>query len=211
MLEIQSNKLKVLEELSSRNNLELNTLKTKEMIVDFRRHPPVMSPLTVLGSPVSTVENFRFLGTTISQDLKWEQNISFILKKAQQRMYFLRLLSKYGLLQELLLQFYTAVTESVLCTSITVWFGAATKQDRTRLQRTVRTAERIIGASLPSIVDLYSSRLKKRAGNIIKVSFHPAHRLFELLPSGRRFRSLQTKTNRHWRSFFPTVVTLLNS
>ncbi|XP_059810120.1 uncharacterized protein LOC132383230 isoform X1 [Hypanus sabinus] len=101
------------------------------------------------------------------------------------RMYFLRLLRKYGLPQELLLQFYTAVIESVLCTSITVWFGAATKQDRTRLQRTVRTAERIIGASLPSIVDLYSSRLKKRVGNVIKDSSHPAHGLFELLLSGR--------------------------
>ncbi|PJC91252.1 hypothetical protein CUC44_20930, partial [Aeromonas lusitana] len=67
---------------------------------------------------------------------------SSILKKAQQRMYFLRLLRKHGLPQELLLQFYSAVIESVLCTSITVWFGAATKQDRTRLQRTVRTAER---------------------------------------------------------------------
>ncbi|XP_072909543.1 uncharacterized protein [Hemitrygon akajei] len=174
-------------------------------------HCKDMAEKAVLSSPVSTVENFRFLGTTISQDLKWEQNISSILKKAQQRMYFLRLLRKYGLPQELLLQFYTAVIESVLCTSIIVWFGAATKQDRTRLQRTVRTAERIIGASLPSIVDLYSSRLKKRAGNIIKDSSHPAHGLFDLLPSGRRFRSLQTKTNRHWRSFFPTAVTLLNS
>ncbi|XP_059825593.1 uncharacterized protein LOC132394009 isoform X2 [Hypanus sabinus] len=171
----------------------------------------VQSHQARLHRSISIVENFRFLGTTISQDLKWEQNISSILKKAQQRMYFLRLLRKYGLPQELLLQFYTAVIESVLCTSITVWFGAATKQDRTRLQRTVRTAERIIGASLPSIVDLYSSRLKKRAGNIIKDPFHPAHGLFELLLSGRRFRSLQTKTNRHWRSFFPTAVTLLNS
>src|SRR4029434_6341640 len=37
-------------------------------------------------------------------------------------MYFLRLLRKYNLPQELLIQFYTAVIESVLCTSITVWF-----------------------------------------------------------------------------------------
>ncbi|XP_062850752.1 uncharacterized protein LOC134313413 [Trichomycterus rosablanca] len=55
----------------SMNNLELNTLKTVEMTVDFRKHSPARLPLTILGSPVSTVESFKFLGTIISQDLKW--------------------------------------------------------------------------------------------------------------------------------------------
>jgi len=35
--------------------------------------------------------------------------------------------------QELLMQIYTSVSESVLCSSITFWFGAATKQGRNRL------------------------------------------------------------------------------
>uniref|UniRef100_A0A8C9S9P8 Spindle assembly abnormal protein 6 homolog n=1 Tax=Scleropages formosus TaxID=113540 RepID=A0A8C9S9P8_SCLFO len=43
------------------------------------------------------------------------------------------------------MQFYSAVIESVLCTSITVWFGSATKSDIRRLQQIVRTAGRIIG------------------------------------------------------------------
>ncbi len=34
----------------SLNNLELNTLKTVEMIVDFRRNPPALPPLTILNS-----------------------------------------------------------------------------------------------------------------------------------------------------------------
>ncbi len=54
----------------SLNNLELNTLKTVEMIVDFRRNPPALPPLTIMNSTVAAVESFRFLGTTISQDLK---------------------------------------------------------------------------------------------------------------------------------------------
>ena len=138
-------------------------------------------------------------------------NIQCILKKAQQRMYFLRQLKRHGLSQELLIQFYSAVIESVLCTSITVWFGAATQQDRNRLQRTVRTAERITGALLPSIQELYSSRTRKRAGNIIRDPTHPGHNLFSLLPSGRRYRALRTKTSRLKNSFFPTATFLLNS
>jgi len=41
--------------------------------------------------------------------------------------------------------------ESVICTSIAVWFGSATKSDIRRLQRTVQTAERIVGAPLPTL------------------------------------------------------------
>ncbi|KAK3511079.1 hypothetical protein QTP70_030150, partial [Hemibagrus guttatus] len=141
----------------SLNNLELNTLKTVEMIVDFRRNTPALPQLTIMNSTVPTVESFRFLGTTISQDLKWVTHIDSIIKKAQQRLYFLRQLRKFNLPQELLTQFYSAVTESVLCMSITVWFGSATKSDIRRLQRTVRTAERIIGAPLPTLQELYTS------------------------------------------------------
>ncbi|KAK3521304.1 hypothetical protein QTP70_003147 [Hemibagrus guttatus] len=142
----------------SLNHLELNTLKTVEMIVDFRRNTHTISPLTIMNSTVPTVESFRFLGTTISQDLKWDTHIDSIIKKAQQRLYFLRQLWKFNLPQELLTQFYSAVIESVLCTSITVWFGSATKSDIRRLQRMVRTAERIIGAPLPTLQELYTSR-----------------------------------------------------
>ncbi|KAI2661094.1 hypothetical protein H4Q32_030126 [Labeo rohita] len=67
--------------------------------------------------PVATVETFKFLGYVISQDLKWVTHINSIVKKAQQRLYFLRQLRKFNLPQELLKQFYSAITESVLCTS----------------------------------------------------------------------------------------------
>ncbi len=195
----------------SLNNLELNTLKTVEMIVDFRRNPPALPPLTIMNNSVNAVESFRFLGTTNSQDLKWDTHIDSIVKKAQQRMYFLRQLKKFNLPQAHMTQFYSAVIESVLCSSITVWFGSASKSDIRRLQRTVRTAERIIGVHLPSLQDLYYSRVKKRAGNIITDPSHPGHDLFVLLPSGRRYRSLCTRTSRHKNSFFPYAISSLNN
>ncbi|XP_061654562.1 uncharacterized protein LOC133489465 isoform X2 [Phyllopteryx taeniolatus] len=150
-----------------RRDLELNTLKTVEMIVDFRRYPSPQLPLTLSSCLVSTVETFEFLGITVSQDLKWAVNINPVLKKAQQRMYFLRLLKTHGLPQELLRQFYTAVIESVLCSSITVWFGAATKKGKLRLQRTIKTAERIVGTPLPILEDLHAARTKTRACKIL--------------------------------------------
>ncbi|KAL0149820.1 hypothetical protein M9458_054868, partial [Cirrhinus mrigala] len=150
---------------------------------DFRRNPPALPPLSIMDSTVAAVETFKFLGSIISRDLKWDTHIDSIAKKAQQRLYFLRQLKKFNLPQELLKQFYSAVIESVLFTSITVWFGSATKSDTRRLQRTVRTAERIIGAPLPTLQELYTSRVRKRAQKITLNPLHPRHLLFKLLPS----------------------------
>ncbi len=134
------------------------------MIVDFRRNLPALPPLTIMNSTVTAVESFRFLGTTISQDLKWDNHIDSIVKKAQQRLYFFHQLRKFNLPQELQIQFYSAVIESVFCTSITVWFSSATKSDLRRLRRVVWTAERIIGTTLPTLQELYLSRVSNRAG-----------------------------------------------
>ncbi len=40
---------------------------------------------------------------------------------------------------------------------------------------------------------------------------HPAHSLFELLPSGRCYRALSTRTTRHRNSFFPQAIHLMNT
>ncbi|KAL0193585.1 hypothetical protein M9458_011881, partial [Cirrhinus mrigala] len=65
----------------SLNNLELNTLKTVEMIIDFRRNPPALPPLSIMDSTVAAVETFKFLGSIISWDLKWDTHIDSTAKK----------------------------------------------------------------------------------------------------------------------------------
>ncbi len=88
----------------------------------------------------------------------------------------------------------------------TVWLSSATKSDLRRLRRVVRTAERIIGTTLPTLQELYSSRVSKRAGKITLDHSHPAHSLFELLPSGQHYRALSTRTTRHRKIFFPQAI-----
>uniref|UniRef100_A0AAV2K9Z8 Reverse transcriptase domain-containing protein n=1 Tax=Knipowitschia caucasica TaxID=637954 RepID=A0AAV2K9Z8_KNICA len=167
----------------SGNNLELNAQKTVEMIVDFRKSTVPPPPPSVMDSPITSVESFRFLGTTITQDLKWEPTISSLIKKAQQRMYFLRQLRKAKLPAQMLVQFYTAIIESILTSSVTVWFAGATVRDKQRLQRIVRSAEEVIGRSLPSLQDLCHGR----SCSIAKW-YKPAAGLFDIFhqdsPSG---------------------------
>ena len=78
----------------SENDLELNVSKTKEMVFDFRKKKTPIVPLTIAGKVVEKVKSFKFLGTTISSDLKWDKNFSSAIKKAHQRLFFLRQLKK---------------------------------------------------------------------------------------------------------------------
>ena len=142
------------------------------------------------------VHTFRFLGVQISDVLSWTDNITAVIKKAQQRLHLLRVLRKNNLDRKLLLAFYSSSIESPLTYCVSTWYGSCTKADRARLQRTVKAAQRIIGWPLPSLMDIYSTRCLSRAQNITKDSSHPGSQLFDLLPSGRRYRCIKATTNR---------------
>ena len=133
----------------SANNLQLNTSKTKEIIIDFRRHSPAHAPLHINGDCVERVPSCKFLGTYISQELSWSTNTTAIKKKAQQRLHFLRILRKNHLQRKLLVSFYRSTIESVLTYCITAWYAGSSPADRTALQRVIGTAQKITGCPLP--------------------------------------------------------------
>ncbi len=99
----------------------------------------------------------------------------------------------------------------ILTSCITVWYGACNASCRKSLQRIVRAAEKIVGVSLPSLQDIYSTRLTRKALSIAGDPTHPSHSFFSLLPSGRRLRSLQARTSRLKDSFIHQAVRKLNS
>ena len=157
------------------------------------------------------MENFKFLGTIISNSLKWDDNADAIAKRAHQRLYFLRQLKKFGLCKDILLQFYRCVIESVLTFSICTWYGSATQQAKTKLERIVCASSRIIGCDLPSLDSLYTKRMQGKSRKIAADPTHPACSLLQPLPSGRRYRKLKARTSRYQTSFFPQAVYTLNS
>ncbi|KAK3553785.1 hypothetical protein QTP70_011155 [Hemibagrus guttatus] len=148
------------------NNLSLNVDKTKEIVVNFRRAQSDHSLLFIDGSPVEIVKSTKFLGVYLVENFTWSLNTSSISKKAQQRLYFVRRLGKAHLPPPILTMFYRGTIESILSSCITAWFGNCTVSDRKILQRIVRTAEKIIRVSLPSITDIYSTRCIRKANSI---------------------------------------------
>ena len=173
-------------------------------------YPAALIVLTINGSPVDIVDSFKFLGVHITNSLTWSLNSKGILKKAQQRLYFLRRLRRFGLSTKALVNFYRCTIESVLTGCITVWFGNVTVQDSKQLQRIVKRAAKIIGTELPQLHTIYNTRCKKKTENILKDSSHPAHSLFYLLPSKKRYQSITSHTTRLSNSFYAQAIRLLN-
>ena len=188
------------------NSLELNVCKTKEMAIDFRINKSSIEPLVIKGQAVDTVDTFKFLGSTISNDLKWESNTSCIINKCHQRLHFLRKIKKFGVGQATLVNFYRASIESILTFSITSWYTSLSAADMNKLDRIVFIASKVIGTDLTSVDTLYHQRATKKVKTIIANADHPAHSLFKVGFSGKRFRSIPTKKERFTKSFYPSAV-----
>ena len=99
---------------------------------------------------------------------------------------------------------------NILTGCISVWYGSCTAKDRKVLRSVVRSAEFIIGRELPALQDIFHTRCIRKAGRILKDCYHPSFRLFSPLPSGRRYRSIRSRTRRLESSFFPRAIRFLN-
>ncbi len=172
--------------------------------MDFRRNSSD-GPLAIDSSTVERVSSTKFLGVHIKEDLTWTPNTTSLSKKVQQRLHFLRRLKRASLPPPILTTFYRRTFESVLTSCITVWYENCSAVDPKTLQRTVNRAAKIIGAPVPF------ARCSSKATSIVKEPTHYSHSLFQLLPSGRRFRSIRARSARLLNDFFPQAVRALNS
>ncbi len=162
--------------LCQENRLSLNINKTKELVVDFRRQKREHTPTIIDGTPVERVSSFRSLGVHITEDLTWPAHTDAVLKKTQQRFFFLRCLRIFGTSPHTLHSFYSCTVESILTGCITAWYGNSTSSNRKAQQRVVRTAHHTVGGELPSLQDIYT-RCMRKARRIISDSSHPSHSL----------------------------------
>ncbi|XDV26276.1 hypothetical protein PO909_030034 [Leuciscus waleckii] len=135
------------------HNLFLNVSKTKELVVGFRRSGREHSPITINGAPLERVSSFKFLGVHITEELTWSVHTKAVVKKAHQRLFFLRRLRKFGMNRHILTRFYTSTVESITAKPC---------------KGVVHTASRIIGGELPSLQEIYARRCVKKARRIIR-------------------------------------------
>ena len=159
--------------------------KTKEL--QFKNNcDRDFEPVEIGGEKVEVVENFKYLGTVIDNQLNFSDNVNLIYKKAQQRLYLLRKLRSFGVNKEILVNVYRSLIESILSYNIACWFGFIFSLDKNKLGRIVHLGEKITGERLISLNDLYLQSVKRKAIKLVKNDSHPLFDEFSLLPSGRR-------------------------
>ena len=83
---------------SNDNRFKLNSLKCKELRIDFRRESNLDTvSLKANGNAFEIVKSAKILGVTIRNDLKWDNHVDNITAKADRQIYLLKQLKRAGI------------------------------------------------------------------------------------------------------------------
>lgn len=109
--------------------------------------------------------------------------------------------------------FYSSVLGSALTFGIVCWGGNITKEDKNKLDKTIKKASGIIGKTQNKTESLCKQYTLKKMNKILKDEKHPLWEEYEknrIVRSGR-LRAVKTKTIRHRSSFVPRSITYFNN
>ena len=70
--------------------LYLNVMKTKEMLIYFKKNPSTVPDLFIDGVKVERLSEYKYLGTILDDNLSFSINTNLINKKCQSRIFFLQ-------------------------------------------------------------------------------------------------------------------------
>ena len=196
----------------SNNHLILNTNKTKEMIVDFRRNKIKQSSVVILGEEVEVVEEYKYLGVQLDNRLEWKVNTEYIYKKGQSRLYFLRKLRSFNVCPKMLHIFYKSVVESAISFAAICWGSGIRTRDLKRINKLIKKAGSVLGVTLEPLELIIQKRMLHKLMKIMEDSSHPLHNTVKKQQSvfSERLVQVRCKTERYRRSFLPAAISLKN-
>ena len=91
---------------SEANKFQMNERKCKELQIGFSKLINQFEPIKIHNTPLEVVKSTKILGLTLSDDLKWNEHVLQIVKKARKRLYCLAQLKRSNVGTKELLQFY---------------------------------------------------------------------------------------------------------
>ena len=198
---------------SEENCLQLNTTKTKELVIDFGKSRPCPRPVVIRGDEVKIVDNYKYLGVWLDNKLDWSCNTDHLYKRGQSRLYFLRRLRSFNICRKLLWMFYQSVVASALFYAVVCWGGSISKRNSNRLDKLIRRAGSVVGMNLDPLVTVVERRSMKKLLAIMDNASHPLHTVISAQKSSFSDRLLlpRCRTNRLKDSFVPRAIRLYNS
>ena len=124
--------------------MKLNLKKCKEMLLDFRKNKVSIPSLTFNDIMLERVPSFKLLGLWIDDNLKWQTNTDYIIRKASKRLFLLKVLKKYGASMNDIRRFYISAIRAILEYGAQVWHGGLTNAQSECIKKVQKRALRII-------------------------------------------------------------------
>jgi len=128
---------------TQKNDMLINTTKTKELVIGPWGHQNT-SLLSTQAGTIERVTNFKLLGLYIDSTLSWKKHIEYAVSKASKRLYFLKVLKRSGLPHDHLIHYYAAVIRPVLEYCSCVWHHNITNKLSLQIESIQKRAIRII-------------------------------------------------------------------
>ena len=95
--------------------MKLNPAKCKEMFINFLPNSNSSLNHIVMGNNViEQVENYKILEVIINNELKWNNRVDFIVKKASKKLYSLRILCRAGVTQDNILKSFSKYSKTCI-------------------------------------------------------------------------------------------------
>ena len=130
--------LSLINSWTKKNKMIINMKKTKNMIFNFTRNHQFTIRFKEENKVVEVVDEMKLLGTILTNDLKWDANTSYLVKKAYKRMQFLHNVAKFTKETKDLKSIYITYIRPVLEQSSIVWHSSLTKENCDNLERVQR-------------------------------------------------------------------------
>ena len=208
---------------SSVNRMKINEKKTKEMVISFSKVPPSIPNVVVNGTELERIDHAKLLGVWISNTLTWEFHIEYIVKRAQQRLFFLNMLRRARVSPRDVVQIYCSKVRPVLEYACPVWHGGITTEQSDSIEHVQERAMRIAYPDMDYELALQEANiptLRERRHNQCKDLFmkmqSPDDKLNRILPPESinrnntrhhlKYRLPLVHTERYKNSFLPYVL-----
>ncbi len=118
----------------------INGIKSKKMIISFKKKPPHFPPLKVRGVTIERAVSSKLLDIYVSSDLKWGPHISYLYSKTNKKLYFLTCLKRAGVEENDLVEYYIRIIRSVIEYACPIWSTSLTQGHLSNLEQIQKRA-----------------------------------------------------------------------
>ena len=133
-----------IEKWTEKKMMKVNEQKTKNLIFNFSKNYQFTTDVKLKGEHIETLDKMKLLGTTITSDLRWNENTRNIVKDSNKRMQFLHRASKFTNNSWDLKKIYMLQVRSKLEQSAVVWHSSLTQKNISDLERVQKSALKLI-------------------------------------------------------------------